>query len=85
MNKFWRNALCIFVGFWFGWFGYLLTVIFWPLLFPASLQGASLGETVAPLAIVAFFLLFGVIGFRLCRRLTRKYARDSDSITGLFH
>ena len=67
-----------------GGFGGLMVLIFWPLLFPESLQSSSWGENAGPLAFIACFSLFGATGFLLCRRLTKKYVRDKDTITVLF-
>jgi len=84
MSRLWRNLLSVGIGFFFGGLGAFLVAIFWPLLFPMSLQGSSRGEDAVPLAFFGAFSLFGVAGFLLFRRLTRKYVRDSDTFTGLF-
>jgi ABC-type Fe3+-siderophore transport system permease subunit len=85
MSRFWRNLLSIFIGAMLGVFGGLMVCIFWPLLFPESLQGSSWGEDAGlTLAFIACFSLFGATGFLLCRRLTKKYVRDKDTITVLF-
>jgi hypothetical protein len=83
MTRFWRNLLSILIGVVSGCFGALIIAIFWPLLFPESLHGSSWGEEAVPFAFLACFSLFGVTGFLLCRRLSRKYVRD-DGITVLF-
>ena len=84
MSRLWRNALCIFIGLIFALVGLDLCFIFWPLLFPQSLRGSSLGQDFAPLACLASILLSGAVGFFLCRRLTRKYLRDLSETTVLF-
>ena len=84
MTRFWRNLLSIVIGLMFGGFGSLMVLIFWPLLFPERLQGSSWGEDAVGLAGIACFAFFGIIGFLLCRRLTRRFVRDDGSITVLF-
>jgi hypothetical protein len=84
MSRFWRNVLSIWIGLVSGGLGGLPVLIFWPLLFPEPLQGSTWGEKAGLLAFVACELLFGVAGFRLCRKLTRRFVRDDGSITVLF-
>ena len=84
MNRFWRNFLSIFVGLIFGYVGFLIVAIFWPLLFPAAIHGSSWGEEAVPIAILVFFTSFFVAGFLLCRKLTKRFFRDKDSTTVLF-
>jgi hypothetical protein len=84
MSRFWRNLLCISIGIVSGGFGGIVVLIFWPLLFPEPLHGSTLGEDAGPVALIAFWLLFGVTGFLLCRRVTRKHVRDKDDVTVLF-
>jgi len=73
MSRFWRDALCIFIGFIFAFVGLDIFFNFWPLLFPQSLRGSILGEDFAPMAGLASILLFGAARFFLCRALTGKY------------
>jgi hypothetical protein len=65
-----------------GGFGGLLVAIFWPLLFPLSLRGSGAGEDAVGIAFLVLFLSFAVLGFLLCRRLTRKYVREEAGNTG---
>lgn len=80
-----RNSLCVWVGAMLGGFGGLLVAIFWPLFFPLSLGRPNWGEDNVGIGFLAFFLLFAVPGFLLCRKLTRKYVRENDGVTVLFH
>jgi hypothetical protein len=82
MGRATRNLLSIFVGVLFGGVGSLLVAIFWPLLFPSSLQGSSRGEDAVGIAFVVFYLSFALLGFLVCRRLTRKYIREDSGSTG---
>ncbi len=84
MSRFWRNLLSIFIGAMVGGFAGFMVLVFWPLLFPESLQGSTRGENAVALALMACFSLFGATGFLLCRRLTKKYVRDKDTVTRLF-
>jgi len=61
-----------------------MVAVFWPLLFPEPLQGSTWGVDATPLALIVFYAVFGVSGFLLCRRLTRRFVRDDGSITVLF-
>jgi hypothetical protein len=62
-----------------------MVLIVWPLLFPEPLQGLNWVELVGGLlAYIACFSSFGVTGFLLCRRLTRRFVHDDGSITVLF-
>jgi hypothetical protein len=70
MSRLSQNLISIFVGVISGLLGAALVAVFWPLLFPLSLQGSSAGEDAVGVAFLAFFLLFGVSGFLLCRRWT---------------
>jgi len=71
--------LCFWVG---AMFGGLLVAIFWPLLFPLRLQGSSRGEDAVGAVFLAFYVLFAVAGFLLCRKLTRKYVGEEPDGTG---
>jgi len=84
MSRFWRNLLSICIGLFFAGFGANLVFIFWPLLFPESLQGSSWGEAAAPLAVLGSASLFGVAGFLLARKLTKRFVRDNGDTTVLF-
>jgi hypothetical protein len=77
-----QTLLSICVGAVFGGFGGLLVLILWPLLFPLSLQGSSLGEDSAPIAFLVFFVSFAVPGFLLIQRLTRRHVRKDAPNTG---
>jgi len=81
MSRLSRNLLSICVGVICGGFGGLVVAIFWPLLFPLSLQGSSWGDAVG-IAFLVFFLSFAMTGFLLCRKLTGKYLREDASSTG---
>lgn len=81
MSRLSRNLLFIWVGAIFGSFGGLLVAIFWPLLFPLHLQGSSRGEDTVGIAFLAVCVSFGVAGFLLCRKITRKYLRDERDAT----
>jgi hypothetical protein len=81
MSKLAQNLVSIWVGVVLGGFGGLLITIFWPLLFPLSLQGSSWGEDNVAIALVASFLLFAVSGFLLCRGLMGKYIREEGANT----
>jgi hypothetical protein len=52
--------------------GFLVVAIFWPLLFPAGLNGSSWGEDVVLIEFLAGISLCGVTGFLLCRKLTKN-------------
>jgi hypothetical protein len=67
-----QNLISIFVGVISGLLGAALVAIFWPLLFPLSLQGSSAGEDAVGVAFLTFFLLFGISGFLLRRWWTRS-------------
>jgi hypothetical protein len=67
-----HNLISIFVGVISGLLGAALVAIFWPLLFPLSLQGSSAGEDAVGVAFLTFFLLFGISGFLLRRWWTRS-------------
>ncbi len=83
MSRLARNLLCIWVGVILGGFGGLLVLIFWPLLFPLSLRGSSIGDdALLPIPFFAFYLSFAVPGFLLCRRLTKKYVPEDANSTG---
>jgi hypothetical protein len=82
MSRWVRNLLCVWVGAMLGGFGGLLVAIFWPLLFPLSLGRPSRGEDNAAIACLAFFLLFAIPAFFLCRRLTKKHVREDHDVTG---
>jgi len=84
MSRFWRNFLCIWIGIISGIISNLVVFTFWPLIFPEALQGPTPGEGALPFVALIFFVLFGVSGLLLSRKLTRKYLRDSDSTTVLF-
>ena len=84
MSRFWRNVLSIFIGLMFGGFGGFIVLVFWPLLFPEPLHGSTWGEDAGVFAYVACYAVFGVSGFLLCRRLTRRFVRDDGSVTVLF-
>jgi TRAP-type C4-dicarboxylate transport system permease small subunit len=77
-----QRLLSISVGAVFGGFGGLLVLIFWPLLFPLSLQNSTWGEDSAPIAFLAFFICFSVTGFLFVQRLTRTYVRKDCPSTG---
>jgi hypothetical protein len=82
MSTFWRNLLCILAGLISGYVGFLIVAIFWPLLFPATIQGTSWGEdTGLVIAVIAFFAFFFVAGLLFCRRLTRNFVRDRNRST----
>jgi serine/threonine protein kinase len=81
MSRLSRNLLSICVGVICGGFGGLVVAIFWPLLFPLSLQGSSWGDAVG-IAFLVFFLSFAMTGFLLCRKLTGKHLREDASSTG---
>jgi eukaryotic-like serine/threonine-protein kinase len=81
MSRLSRNLLSICVGVICGGFGGLVGAIFWPLLFPLSLQGSSWGDAVG-IAFLVFFLSFAMTGFLLCRKLTGKHLREDASSTG---
>ncbi len=83
MSRFWRNLLCICVGLVLGYVGFLIVVIFWPLLFPEALQGPTRGEDALVIVVILAFSSFFLTGFLLCRRLTRRFARDQDGVTVL--
>jgi hypothetical protein len=76
MSRCTGNLLCILVGAMLGGFGGLLVLVFWPLLFPLSLRGSSRGEGAVAITFFAFSLSVAVLGFLLCRRLTRKFVRE---------
>jgi hypothetical protein len=82
MSRLTRNLLSVLVGAMFGGLGGLLVLVFWPLLFPLSLQGSSAGEDAVGIAFLVFYLSFAVPGFLVCRRLTRKYIREAAGTTG---
>jgi hypothetical protein len=73
-----RIFLCAVVAAICGYLGFLLVAIFWPLLFPLSLRGSSLGEDAVAIVISVFFMLFGAGGFVLCWKLTRSFVRKED-------
>jgi hypothetical protein len=87
MSRSTGNLLCVLVGAMLGGFAGLLVLVFWPLLFPLSLRGSSTGEHALAIAFFALSLSVAVLGFLLCRRLTRKYLREDTggAGTGLFH
>ena len=82
MSRLVRNFLCIVIGAKFGYFGFVVVAIFWPLLFPLSLEGSSWGEDAIGIAMLVVFLTFAVLGFVLCRRLTRRYVREDNDVRG---
>ena len=82
MSRLTRNLISIWVGAVFGGFGGLLVAVFWPLLFPLSLQRSSRGEDAVGIAFLVFYLSVAVPGFLVCRRLTRKYIREDAGNTG---
>jgi hypothetical protein len=84
MSRLWRNVLAIFIGLMSGSFGGLMVASFWTLLFPEPLHDSTWGVGVAPLALIVFYAVFGVSGFLLCRRLTKRFVRDDGSMTVLF-
>lgn len=82
MSKLSGNLLSICIGLMFGGFGALMVAIFWPLLFPLSLQGSSWAEDAVGIAFPVVFLTFAVSGFLLCRRLTSRYVREHTDNRG---
>ena len=82
MSRLSRNLLCILTGAIFGYFGFVMVAIFWPLLFPLSLEGSSWGEDAVGIAVLVVFLTFAVLGFVLCSRLTRRYVREDNDGRG---
>ena len=77
-----HTFLCMAIGFVFAYAGFLVIAIFWPLLFPLSLEGRTPGENAVVVAMPAVSLLFGTGGFLLCRRLTQRLVRQDDSDGG---
>jgi hypothetical protein len=73
-----RIFLCAIVAAICGYLGFLLLAIFWPLLFPLSLKGSSLGEDAVAVVIPVFSMLFGAGGFVLCWKLTGSFVRKED-------
>jgi hypothetical protein len=82
MSNLSQNLLSILIGGIFGGFGGLMVLIFWPLLFPLSLQGSSWGEDAIVIALPVVFLTFALSGFLLCRRLTSRYVREHTDNKG---
>jgi len=58
-------------------FGSLVVTVFGPPLFPLSLSNSEHPEDKTLYLFLAFFLCFGVSGFGLCWRLTRKFIEKS--------
>ena len=55
-------------------------MIFGPLVFPQAIGGPTLGENIVGFSTLAFFLIFGAIGFFLARRLvSRRIDHSSDT------
>ena len=69
------------VGFVFACVGFLVVAIFWPLLYPLSLNGSTHGEDAVGAVMAIAFLLFGAGGFLLCRWLTRGVVRQDNRET----
>jgi hypothetical protein len=66
-----RDVLSFYVAAIFGIASDILVAIFWPLLFPLSLEGRSWGEDAIGLAFLVSFIAFAMVGFQLCGRLIR--------------
>jgi uncharacterized membrane protein YfcA len=76
-----RAVLSSLGGFLLGCVGGFIVTVFGPLLFPASISGSSLGENIVVFSIVAIFLAFGLAGFLMCWRFTKRFAeKDQGSI-----
>jgi hypothetical protein len=72
-----RALLSSLSAFMLGCVGGFIVAVFGPLLFPASINGPSLGEDIAVFSMAAFFLVFGIGGFVICWRYTERFA-DKD-------
>ena len=72
------SALC---AFFFGCVGGFIVAVFGPLIFPASITGSSLGEDIVVFSMLGFFLAFGVGGFMICWKYTKRFA-DKDRGSG---
>jgi hypothetical protein len=75
-----RSGLSVLCAFFFGCVGGFIVAVFGPLLFPASITGSSLGEDIVVFSMLAFFLAFGVGGFMICWKYTKRFA-DKDRVS----
>jgi hypothetical protein len=67
----------------FGGIALIPIAIFWPLLFPQALAGASFGEDAIAFAVPVVFLLFGASGFAICWRVTRDFPTRHEDVKTL--
>jgi len=74
-----RISLFLLSAFFLGSIGFGTVAIFGPLLFPASIEGSSLGENIVVLSGPLSFVILGVGGFLTCWKLTKRLA-DPDVI-----
>jgi hypothetical protein len=70
-----RSGLSILCAFFFGCVGGFIVAVFGPLIFPASISGWSLGENIVVFSMPAFFVAFGVGGFIICWKYTKRFAQ----------
>jgi uncharacterized membrane protein YfcA len=77
-----RSGLSVLCAFFFGCVGGFIVAVFGPLIFPASITGSSLGEDIVVFSMLAFFLAFGVGGYTICWKYTKRFA---DKDTGSSH
>jgi hypothetical protein len=78
LGKVTRIGISTFVGYVSGNIGFVLAATFGPLLYPATITGSSRGEDIVVFSVPVFFLLFGIFGFWVCWKVTRRFARQSS-------
>lgn len=71
LARFWSSAA---VAFGAGAVGFMVVAVFGPLVYPASLTGDSSGESIVVFSSFLLFLLFGIAGFVLGWKLTKRFA-----------
>jgi hypothetical protein len=58
--------------------GGFIVAVFGPLLFPATPSDSSLGENIVLFSMLALFLAFGIVGFLICWRYTKRFAEKDQ-------
>ncbi len=74
MKIFARIFLCLLGALFLGYIGFLVAATFGPLLFPEPIAGSSTGVNIVIFSMPIFFVIFGVAGFLICWKLTRRLA-----------